>query len=134
MRPNLLQSPPSPEDVKATDREIGNRVRKLRRELGLTQQDLAGAVGVSYQQIQKYERGMNRVSASRLLVISSVLGTTPLYFFEGLNELSNPGSDGRPGSEGKRPIVSERVQAALTNLVSALKESSVRQAGDDPGG
>ena len=54
--------------------------------VGMTQQQLAEAVGIKFQQIQKYETGMNRVSASRLWDISRALGVTASYFFEGLNE------------------------------------------------
>ena len=59
-----------------TDLHVGKRLRRRRRLLGMTQQDLATQVGVRFQQIQKYERGVNRVSAARLLQIASVLKST----------------------------------------------------------
>lgn len=61
------------------DREIGSRIRAGRVALGLTQDALAVLVGVSYQQIQKYERGANRVSAGRLAQIATALSTTTAH-------------------------------------------------------
>ena len=58
------------------DLHLGRRLRRRRRLLGLTQQQLAIQVGIRFQQIQKYERGVNRVSAARLLQIASVLKST----------------------------------------------------------
>lgn len=68
------------------DNHVGQRIRGLRRSLGKTQQDLAEAVGIKFQQIQKYETGTNRVSASRLWDIAAALHTPITYFFEGLDE------------------------------------------------
>lgn len=68
--------------INTIDRHVGNRVRLQRRSLGLTQHQLAKAVGVSFQQIELYENGINRVSASRLDQIAKALGVTPSYFFE----------------------------------------------------
>jgi transcriptional regulator with XRE-family HTH domain len=66
------------------DFHLGKRMRRRRRLLGLTQQQLAEACGVRFQQIQKYECGANRVSAARLWLISGALGVPVDYFFEGL--------------------------------------------------
>ena len=68
------------------DSHVGQKIRQRRWMVGMTQQQLAEAVGIKFQQIQKYETGMNRVSASRLWDISRALGVTASYFFEGLNE------------------------------------------------
>lgn len=56
---------------------VGQRVRQLRLELGLTQTQLADAIGVTFQQVQKYERGANRISASKLWRIADRLGVSP---------------------------------------------------------
>src|SRR5438876_11052202 len=69
------------------DRHVGARVRERRIMLGLTQQQLADLIGVTYQQAHKYERGINRVSAGRLYEIAQVLSVPVGYFFEGLEEL-----------------------------------------------
>jgi transcriptional regulator with XRE-family HTH domain len=65
-----------------TDRHVGSRVCTRRKMLSLSQTELADAVGVTFQQIQKYEKGTNRVSASRLLQISRVLQAPISFFFE----------------------------------------------------
>ncbi|MFQ5564197.1 MAG: helix-turn-helix domain-containing protein [Parvularculaceae bacterium] len=67
------------------DLHVGRRLRQRRRLLGLTQQKLAEAVNIRFQQIQKYESGANRVSASRLWALSRALDVPVAYFFDGLN-------------------------------------------------
>jgi len=67
------------------DVHVGKRIRHRRWLVGMTQQQLAERVGIKFQQIQKYETGMNRVSASRLWDISEVLTVPVSFFFEGLN-------------------------------------------------
>ena len=67
------------------DVHVGQRLRSLRLDKGLTQETLGDLVQVSYQQIQKYETGTNRISASRLYLLSQHLGGGPAYFFEGFD-------------------------------------------------
>jgi transcriptional regulator with XRE-family HTH domain len=66
------------------DVHVGKRVRHRRWMVGMTQQQLADKVGIKFQQIQKYETGMNRISASRLWDISDALGVPISFFFEGV--------------------------------------------------
>ncbi|MFI4933897.1 MAG: helix-turn-helix domain-containing protein [Caulobacterales bacterium] len=66
------------------DLHLGKRVRRRRRLLGLTQQQLASACGVRFQQIQKYECGANRISAARLWRLAQALDVPVGYFFDGL--------------------------------------------------
>jgi len=68
------------------DVHVGKRVRHRRWMVGMTQQQLAGKVGIKFQQIQKYETGMNRISASRLWDIAEALDVPVSFFFEGLDE------------------------------------------------
>ena len=70
--------------AKKVDRHVGERVRQRRTLLGLTQEQLATALEISYQQIQKYETGANRISAGRLFEIAQKLDTEVGYFFQGL--------------------------------------------------
>src|SRR5918995_310130 len=70
-----------PQDV---DRYVGARIRDRRILLGLTQQQIAELIGVTYQQAHKYEKGMNRIAAGRLYTIAQALGVEVGYFFEGL--------------------------------------------------
>ena len=67
-----------------TDVHVGKQLRLRRTMLGMSQDKLGGEVGLTFQQVQKYERGVNRISASRLLDFSRVLGVGIGYFFEGL--------------------------------------------------
>jgi transcriptional regulator with XRE-family HTH domain len=62
-----------PRTATAVDREIGSRIRARRLELGMSQEGLADALGVTFQQVQKYEKGINRVAASTLIAIARVL-------------------------------------------------------------
>ncbi len=68
------------------DLHLGRRLRRRRRLLGLTQQQLAVQVGIRFQQIQKYECGANRISAARLWQLSEALETPISYFYDGLAE------------------------------------------------
>ncbi|WP_174300732.1 helix-turn-helix domain-containing protein [Caulobacter sp. S45] len=70
---------PNPIDV-----HVGDRVRRRRRALGVSQEQLADQLGLTFQQVQKYERGANRVSCSKLYQIASALQASIAYFFEGL--------------------------------------------------
>jgi transcriptional regulator with XRE-family HTH domain len=66
------------------DEHVGRKLRHRRQILGMTQQQVAVAVGVRFQQIQKYECGANKISAGRLWSLSQALEVAPGYFFEGL--------------------------------------------------
>ena len=72
------------------DLHLGKRLRRRRRLLGLTQQQLASAVGVRFQQIQKYECGANRISAARLWELAEALEVPINYFYEGLEAEATP--------------------------------------------
>lgn len=67
-----------------TDLHVGKRLRRRRRLLGMTQQELASQVGVRFQQIQKYECGANRITASRLYDLSRAMNVSVQYFFDGM--------------------------------------------------
>lgn len=66
------------------DAGIGQRLRAARKAAGASQTDLASAIGVTFQQLQKYERGSNRVSASALVLLAQALGVAPTIFLDGL--------------------------------------------------
>ena len=84
------------------DIHLGKRLRRRRRLLGMTQQQLAGACGVRFQQIQKYECGANRISAARLWQLSEALDVPVGYFYDGLAEQmrKEPPAPARTGEEG----------------------------------
>jgi transcriptional regulator with XRE-family HTH domain len=74
----------APGRANAADRHVGARIRERRVMMGLSQQQLARMIGVTYQQAHKYERGLNRISAGRLFEIAVVLGVPVSFFFDGL--------------------------------------------------
>ena len=74
----------------AADHHVGARIRERRIMLGLSQQQLAQMIGVTYQQAHKYERGLNRISAGRLYEIAQVLGVPVSWFFDGLSRVDAP--------------------------------------------
>ena len=82
-----------PRDV---DVHVGSRVRQRRTLLGMSQEKLGDAVGLTFQQIQKYERGTNRIGASRLYEFSRILDVSPGYFFEDMTEETAKGKSRKP--------------------------------------
>lgn len=78
------------ESIRDADRHVGLRIRQRRTQLGISQEKLGDAIGVTFQQLQKYEKALNRVSASRLCQIAAVLEVAPAYFFEGLSPEGKP--------------------------------------------
>ena len=81
----------------SVDVHVGGRVRVRRRLINMTQETLADLIAVTFQQVQKYERGSNRISASKLFAIAEALEVPISYFFDGLDETTGEGSDN--GSE-----------------------------------
>jgi transcriptional regulator with XRE-family HTH domain len=107
------------------DRHVGARIRERRIMLGLTQQQLADLIGVTYQQAHKYERGINRVSAGRLFEVAQVLSVPVSYFFDGLEQESERGISPRERmclelARNFAQIPNERHQEALSQLARAL--------------
>lgn len=112
-----------------TDKHVGSRVRMRRLMLDLSQTDLADAVGVTFQQVQKYESGRNRVSASRLQQFSSVLQVPIPFFFEGLPSSSSKTMGGADISYISNYLATSdglRLTEAFTRIQSlALRRSIV---------
>lgn len=104
------------------DTHVGKRLRRRRRLLGLTQQDLAAQVGVRFQQIQKYECGANRITASRLFSLGTALNVNINYFFEGLapDGTQAPANDG--GSAFPQDVFSQRETLELVKAYYLLGE------------
>jgi transcriptional regulator with XRE-family HTH domain len=89
-------------DPNFVDRHVGNRVRMRRLLVGMSQEKLGELLGITFQQVQKYEKGSNRVSASRLYQISRVLGVPVQFFYDELKE--DDGPSGFAESEGADAI------------------------------
>jgi transcriptional regulator with XRE-family HTH domain len=94
------------------DAHVGKRIRQRRWMLGMTQQQLAEAVGIKFQQIQKYETGMNRVSASRLWEIASKLDVPIGFFFEEI-EVEGTASEAADLIENKEAMELVRAYYAI---------------------
>ena len=107
------------------DRYVGARIRERRIMLGLTQQQLADLIGVTYQQAHKYERGINRVSAGRLFEVAHVLSVPVSYFFDGLDQDNERTISPRERmclelARNFAQIPNERHQEALSQLARVL--------------
>ncbi len=110
---------PHPVDV-----HVGKRIRHRRWLVGMTQQNLAERVGIKFQQIQKYETGANRVSASRLWNIADALGVEISFFFEGLESESSEksGADGVPAD-----LMGDKEALDLVRSYYAIPENQRRR-------
>lgn len=78
---------------RSVDVYVGRRLRERRTLVGMSQEKLSESVGLTFQQIQKYEKGMNRMGASRLYEFSVILGVFPSWFFEGYSEKAMPSDE-----------------------------------------
>ncbi len=113
--------------AKEVDRFVGGRIRERRIMMGLTQQEMAELIGVTYQQAHKYERGINRVSAGRLYDIAQALGVPVSHFFDGLEDGAQLESTPRQRmclelARNFGHISNQRHQEALSFLARALTE------------
>ncbi len=114
----------------AVDVHVGARVRMRRRFLGLTQQTLAEALGLTFQQVQKYERGANRVSASKLYEIAFALNTSVSYFFDGLADPALEGDDDGQAQAIERSVREFLLTAEgleLAGLYPRIDDAKVRR-------
>jgi transcriptional regulator with XRE-family HTH domain len=110
------------------DVHVGKRIRHRRWMNGTTQQQLAEKVGIKFQQIQKYETGMNRVSASRLWDIASALGVTIDFFFEGLDAAT--ASEATAAADMPGDILSDREALELLRSYYSIPENQRRRLFD----
>ena len=124
------------------DKHVGSRVRMRRLMLGMSQAKLGDALGLTFQQVQKYESGMNRMGASRLQHISHILQVPVPFFFEGAPQLlgQSKGIGKLPSPVYVSDFLASRDGLALTKAFMRIKEIRVRRrivglveeiAGDD---
>ncbi len=110
------------------DVHVGARIRMRRRFLGLTQQTLAESLGLTFQQVQKYERGANRVSASKLHEIARALQVRASFFFEGLADTVGDQQDAARGAEKSiREFLMTAEGQELAALYPRIHQSRVRR-------
>ena len=103
----------------AEDVEIGRKIRALRLERGLSQSGLAEGIGLTFQQVQKYEKGTNRVSAGRLQKIADMLNTPVMFFYAGM------GSRGKKNDTRSTGLAFIQTKGAM-RLMRAYSEISSR--------
>jgi transcriptional regulator with XRE-family HTH domain len=108
------------------DRHVGRRVCEKRIALGYNQSDLGRAVGVTFQQIQKYEKGTNRISASKLFEIARFFQTEVAYFFQGLGD-AQPGM-AEEGADFARDFPATRQTVEIARLAPQLSPAKQRLA------
>jgi transcriptional regulator with XRE-family HTH domain len=111
------------------DIEIGSRVRMRRISIGMSQEKLGDMLGLTFQQVQKYEKGMNRISVARLVDIAKILGVDIAFFFDGLKG----GKTGPGFAEGGAPayvadMMSTPEGLQLVRHFTGIKSSKVRKS------
>ena len=124
-RPRIHDRDPQ---VAEWNNKIGARVRLARTKMGWSQTQLGDALGISFQQIQKYERGANRISCGTLIRIAQLLNEPVMTFFEGLDN-SEPGEDAGTSRKVRRmmewfPSLAEHHQDVLIKIARELQRSS----------
>jgi len=111
------------------DKHVGSRVRMRRMMLAMSQEKLGDALGLTFQQVQKYEKGTNRIGASRLQQISHILQVPVAFFFEGAPSLS-PQPDGMkeaPSPAYVSDFLATSEGLALTKAFTRIKEPKLRR-------
>ena len=103
------------------DVHVGNRIRMRRQIVGMSQEKLGELLGITFQQIQKYEKGSNRISASRIYYAAKTLGVPVQFFFEDLPGVDNQGGFGEPRDE-------DSVMTALMNVDGVQLAKAFRDA------
>jgi len=114
------------------DKHVGSRVRMRRMMLGMSQEKLGDALALTFQQVQKYEKGTNRIGASRLQQISQILQVPVAFFFEGAPDLPPPGVADNGASAAPSPTyVSDFLATsdglALTKAFMRIEDAKLRR-------
>src|SRR3954470_22018594 len=112
-----------------TDRHVGSRVRMRRMMLSMSQEKLGDALGLTFQQVQKYEKGTNRIGASRLQQISNILQVPVEFFFEGAPNLNDFGSGAKdaPSTSYVSDFLASSEGLSLTKAFTRIKEPKLRR-------
>ena len=111
------------------DRVVGQRIRWRRKELKLPQEKLGDLLGLTFQQVQKYEKGVNRVSAGRLFEMSSAMGVPITYFFDGAETFFAKGDAGvAEDSEGVHAPVMTSEVLDLIAAFQKIEDHSLRKS------
>lgn len=111
----------------STDRHVGSRVRMRRMMLGLSQEKLGDALGLTFQQVQKYEKGTNRIGAGRLHQISHILQVPEAFFFEGVPGYQLVGLAEAPSPAYVSDFLATSDGLALTKAFMQIKDAKLRR-------
>ncbi len=128
MQEGKNHSGPDPVDL-----HVGAQVRARRVLLGLSQEKLADGLGITFQQVQKYERGSNRISASRLYYMARLLDVSVSFFFEGLEDARIARARGEPapstiaGGDIPEDLMSRKETLSLLRYYYSITDSNLRQ-------
>lgn len=115
---------PNPVDV-----HVGARIRMRRIMVGLSQERLGDGLGITFQQIQKYEKGTNRVGASRLQAISGILGVSPSFFFEGAENSDPSAPRGDDGAiSGINGFIASKEGLELNKAFVKITDAKIRKS------
>jgi len=118
-----------PKTPSPTDKHVGARVRMRRLMLGLSQEKLADGLGLTFQQVQKYEKGTNRIGASRLQHIANILKVPPQFFFEELPKGKGSGHhDAAPSPAYINEFIASNDGIALMKAFMAIESPVLRRS------
>jgi transcriptional regulator with XRE-family HTH domain len=124
-----MKAPTAKKVPSPIDKHVGSRVRMRRLMIGMSQEKLGNALGLTFQQVQKYEKGTNRISASRLQHISQILQAPVPFFFEGAPHL--PGQPNGVGAAPSPKYVADFLATtnglALVKAFVAIKNARLRR-------
>ena len=109
------------------DAQVGNRVRLRRMLIGMSQERLGELLGLTFQQVQKYEKGVNRIGAGRLFEVSRILGVTIEYFYEGVNSQLSSGFTEGASSPPVMEFVSSGEGLQLSLAFMKIKDPKLRR-------
>ena len=118
----MRQKSPNP-----VDKHVGNRVRMRRMMLKMSQEKLADGLGITFQQVQKYEKGSNRIGASRLQHIATILDVEPSFFFEDAPQTSDISRGVDPDLVGVDRFLTSTDGLSLIKAFSQIKEPKIRR-------
>src|SRR5262249_12488083 len=127
-RCGLIQMIMAKKSPNPTDKYVGSRVRMRRLMLGMSQEKLGEKLGLTFQQVQKYEKGTNRIGASRLQHIAQILKVPVSFFFDGaVGKQAEDGSSKAPVADYVSDFLSSSDGLALTKAFTNIKDSRLRR-------
>ena len=116
-----------PKTADPVDKHVGGRVRMRRMMLGMSQEKLGAGLGLTFQQVQKYEKGTNRISASRLQQSAGILQVPVTFFFEGAPGAARQAKGSAPSPDYVTEFLATRDGLALIKAFTQIKDAKIRR-------